>query len=188
MIDKREKELMMHALGIESWDLRKKRIKPYRNYFGTAVHDEIWERLFGKGLATKSSPTFFHVSVKGLSELSSELGVHIYSDCSRCVGDARYPVFKAIVDNDVAIDSNWHPISCKSIARAKRIPLSLVRETTKFLCEEGMIAKDHIGGQNDGKVYCFHGYSVTEKGKEHPYYKEAYEKSISQMNEFLLRK
>ena len=74
MFNKNEKEYMMHALGIETWNLHRKRIIPYRNYYGVGgTHSatwEIWESLYCRGYATKSSPTMFHVSIKGLSELN----------------------------------------------------------------------------------------------------------------------
>lgn len=188
MFNEKEKKYMMHALGIETWNLHRRRIIPYRNYYGVGGTNsatwEIWESLYCRGYATKSSPTMFHVSIKGLSELSAELGTYIYSENSRWIGSAKNQVFQAIVDNNVTVgESIWRPISCKRIADTKRITLRLVRETTKLLCEEGFITKDYVGGKDiDGNPYCYHGYSLTDKGKKEPYYTECLEKETERIN------
>ncbi len=71
IITDEEKELMIHALGLE----RSK--KAYRNYFNTGkegVHFEIWQGLTGKGYAVNlgsgmSRGVYFKITENGLRAL-----------------------------------------------------------------------------------------------------------------------
>lgn len=175
-MNNKELEYMKHAIGLDYRrpnSYRENRYyKPYRNYFGAGENgSEVWEGLVEKGLAETKDHRMYCVSNKGLEELSKTLHVHVYSEYSSCVGDAKYPVFKVIVNQFTDFFS--YPVSSKFIAQVTRIPLKLVRETCSYLVEAGLIKKDHQGGFDHDGLYCLHGYSLTEKAFEHPYYEEA---------------
>ena len=174
-MNQRERELVEHAIGLDYKNPRNYRerryYKPYRNgYDAGGIHD-VWEGLVKRGLAITENHVYYYVSNKGLAELSADIGVHVYSDCSRCVGDAKWPVLKYIMDSCSGFMS--YPVSSKIIAKETRIPVKLVRETCSYLIEEGLIRKTHFGGLTEEGVYCIHGYGLTKEGMEHPYYKES---------------
>ena len=180
-----EIEYMSHAIGLDSkkprWRRGYRYYYPYRNYFCAGNTDKVWEGLVEKGLADTSNHKTYYVSLKGLAELSSELDMHIYSDCSSCVGDAKNPIFKRLVDIAVSVGPySGYPVSSKRLSRELRIPLNMVRETLRYLTEQGLVMKTYEGGcsEEEGIPYCHHGYCITNKATEHPYYKEAYNKEM----------
>ena len=190
MITQLEKDRMVHALGLDSkkprWRKGYRYYYPYRNYYGAGNIDTTWEGLVEKGLADTSDHKTYFVTLKGLSELSSELDMHIYSDCSSCVGDAKYPIFRKLVDIAVSVGPySDYPVSSKRLSRELRIPLKMVRETLRYLSEQGLVTKTYEGGcsEEEGIPYCHHGYCITEEGTKHPYYKEAYDKEMKRIQQ-----
>ena len=189
----REKELMLHALGYNDkgngCSHGKRYYIPYRNYYGAGGVHNTWEELCRKGLAETSNHSYYHVTNKGLAELSAELGVYIYSDSAYGLYKSKRTTLKAICENDAAIADHWFPISTKQISKETRLPITRVRESLKELCEEGLVKKDYVGGQDDdGKVFCIHGYVLTEKGEEDPYFREANEKEVQRVYQILENK
>jgi hypothetical protein len=174
-----EIELMKHAIGLDYKNPRHYRerayYKPYRNYFGAGGVDKTWESLVERGLAETSDHSMYRVSNKGLEELGNVLYIHIYSEYSGCVGDAMSVVLHRIMESCSGFMS--YPVTSRNIAQMTRIPIKLVRETVNYLIEQGLVKKETYGGcTEEGTPWCIHGYGLTKKGLEHPYYKECCKK------------
>ena len=165
---------MKHAIGLDyksSGHYRGKAYyKPYRNYYGAGGLDKTWEGLVEKGLAETTDHSFYRVSNKGLEELGGILNIHIYSEHSTCVGDAKNVILYTIMDSCSGFFS--YPVTSRTIAKETRIPIRLVYETLSYLIEQDLVRKTHYGGLSEEGPYCIHGYGLTRKAMEHPYYKE----------------
>lgn len=189
----RERELMEHAIGYDYRNSNncpashgKRYYIPYRNYYGAGGVHETWEGLVKRGLATTPNHSWYTITNMGLAELSAELGVYIFSDNAHGLYESKRVTFKTILDNDAAIVDHWTPVTAKQISKKARLPITRVRECLKELCEEGLITKDCVGGQDeDGNVFCFHGYTATEKGEEDPYFREANEREVARVTALL---
>ena len=186
-----EIEYMSHAIGLDykkpRWRNGSRYYYPYRNYFGAGGKDATWEGLVERGLADTDNDKCYFVTIKGLSELSCELDMHIYSEACLGVGHARYPIFKKLVDIAVSVGPySDYPVSSKRLARELRIPLKTVRETLKFLSEQGLVTKAHEGYcDEEGNPHCHHGFCITKEATKHPYYKEANDREMKSIERFM---
>ncbi len=183
---KNEKSLMEHAIGLDDKSFYvshgEKYYIPYRNYYGAGGEHKTWEGLCDKGLAKTNDHRMYYVTLKGLAELSEEFGIYCYSECAYAMYESKLATFHAILDNDAAIVAHWAPVSSKQIAKRARLPITRVREALKELKEEGYVCKDYVGGQDeDGTIFCFHGYTATELGEKDPYFKETNEKEVARV-------
>ena len=182
---------MEHAIGYDQKSSRcshgKRYYVPYRNYYGAGNIHEVWENLVEKGLAETADHSCYSVTNKGLAELSKENGVHIYSDNAYGTYEAKRAVFKAILDNDAAIVPDlWFPISCRQVSQNARIPITKTRECVKLLIDEGLIVKSHAGGQDEnGNIYCRHGFTASDEGEKDPYFYEANRREVDRVFEII---
>lgn len=75
-----------------------------------------------------------------------------------------------------------HPyvFPCTVVAKSINESVYKVRKWMKELENDGYVKKDYEGGYDEysGVIYCIHGYSLTEKGKETEYYKDKYKKEL----------
>lgn len=71
-----------------------------------------------------------------------------------------------------AICEHGYVFPCTTIATGIKESVYKVRKYMKELAKEGYVVKSHEGGYSDwlGWIYCVHGYELTAKGTEHPYY------------------
>ncbi len=190
-LNKVEKEYMLHAIGYDCRGSRncrsyrgRKYYYPYRNGFDAGAISKIWEGLCERGLAKTNDHKHYHVTIKGLSELSESIGVHIYSEYSYCIGDAKTIVLHTIMDSCSGINS--YPVTSRNIAEKNRIPVKLVRETANYLIEQGLIQRIHFGGcDEDGNPWCIHGYGLTQKSLKDPYFINADKKALDEIIEML---
>ena len=81
---------------------------------------------------------------------------------------------KWICEEDAAICNHPYVYPCSWCAEVTGIPVKKVRKIMKQLEAEGYVVKDYEGGWDEwnGKLYCIHGYSVTEKGRQTKYWQE----------------
>ena len=85
---------------------------------------------------------------------------------------AKDAVLKWICEQSAAICNHPDVFSCTWVARGVNITLYMARKCMRDLAEDGYVKKSHEGGWSDwtGEIYCIHGYTLTQKGVEHPYY------------------
>lgn len=183
-------ELMLHAIGADHRSERKyldmKYYHAYRNYYDAGGKDiEIWNDLVDKGLAEKGGH-FYHVTVYGLNMLEKLTGSVIYDDYE-CVGDCKTIMLEKFMKNDVYCGyGNWFPTSAKSMAVSMKIPVSLARETARYLEKQGYIQKGHYGGIDDeGFPYCVHGYYLTDKARKLERWQVLYDQEMAYLNRTL---
>ena len=80
MLSVKDIDYMKHALGIDRL-IKKKKYKPYRNYFAAGKSDEyVWEYLVACELAFETEPSYYHVSNYGKRILSEILDIEIEID------------------------------------------------------------------------------------------------------------
>lgn len=61
-----------------------------------------------------------------------------------------------------------------------------IRRCIKALVEDGLVTKAHDGGMDDdGRVFCCHGYTLTKKGAETDIYKECDRRAKEEIQRFL---
>lgn len=79
---------------------------------------------------------------------------------------AKEHAFKWIAERS-AIEFGRSVFSCVEIAKGIGEPLFKVRRYMKELADEGFVVKGYEGGYDElfDRVYCIHGYRITEKGK-----------------------
>jgi repressor of nif and glnA expression len=76
----------------------------------------------------------------------------------------------------VSIMDGWHPYSSTCISKSTNISIGKVRYQLKKLKEDGLIERFSEGGQTEeGKVFCIHGFGITDKAIETKEYKKAFE-------------
>ena len=93
-------------------------------------------------------------------------------------------VLKYICEHDALIDGYPKVFPCTCISKYINESVYKVRKCMKELESDGYVKKSSEGGFDDGscEIYCIHGYSLTEKGHNHKYYKDALEKEIEWWN------
>lgn len=183
-------EQMLHAIGADNKKARsylgKLTYHAYRNYYDAGGADiELWDDLVSRDYADHHGH-FYHVSVGGLRLLEIMTGATIYGNY-HTVGDCKVKMLKTIMEHECACTSgSWVPVSAKSLARQLKLPVELARKTAKFLTENGFIVKDHYGGMDeDGQVFCYHGYCLTDKARELEVYEEIQKAEYSYINRML---
>ena len=73
---------MKHAIGLDNSKVKNGKYSAYRNHYSTS-DDAEWNEMVNMGLATKRKDPFcandviYHVADKGISYLSSILGINI---------------------------------------------------------------------------------------------------------------
>lgn len=61
-----------------------------------------------------------------------------------------------------------------------------VRQCIKALVKDGLVTKAYDGGMDDdGTVFCYHGYTLTKKGTETDIYKECDRRAVEEIQRFL---
>ena len=87
---------------------------------------------------------------------------------------------KWICEHTAFISNHPYVFSCTWVAEEINESVYKVRKYMKELEAEGYVRKDHEGGIDSwtNDMYCIHGYSLTNKGFEHKYYKDAYKKEV----------
>lgn len=105
----------------------------------------------------------------------------------KAVKDMKDDALKWICRQSAAICNHPDVFSCTWIAKGIHESVYKVRKCMKELESDGYVKKDHEGGISDwtSEIYCIHGYSLTEKGCEHKYYKDAYDKDVEWWNKHL---
>lgn len=98
----------------------------------------------------------------------------------KAVRDMKDDALKWICEQSAAICNHPDVFPCTWIASGIHESVYKVRKCMKELEADGYVKKDHEGGVYywTGKIYCIHGYSLTVKGCEHKYYKDAYNKDV----------
>lgn len=85
----KEIKVMKHCIGLDYKKPYKRHgkefYKPYRNYYATYVHDEVWKGLVGKdfsdyGIVDEKQRTVFYLTRKGLDALGESMGIFIYDE------------------------------------------------------------------------------------------------------------
>ena len=157
--------------------------KPYRNYFDT--EDVMWDALVEIGYAYKNR--MYHLTIDGLSWLSSMNNIYIYNHYSDSPPDIYWEVMKFFCECDVAVCYGcWFPVSAKSCAANLRLPILEIRNAIKRLIGEGYLVKSHYGGiDEEGFPYCVHGYYSTPKMRETDEWIKAYKKEMEWLNKSL---
>ena len=89
-------------------------------------------------------------------------------------------VLKWICEQSASISNHPNVFSCTWIANRIHESVYKVRKYMKELEADGYVRKDHEGGVDEWtcEIYCIHGYSLTGKGYEHKYYKDAYNREV----------
>ena len=87
---------------------------------------------------------------------------------------------KWICERSASISDHPDVFSCTWIAKGIHESVYKVRKYMKELEADGYVRKDHEGGVDECtcEIYCIHGYSLTKKGYEHKYYKDAMKKEV----------
>lgn len=180
-------DLMLHAIGADSSPAKKYRDKyfyyAYRNGFD-ADGDDIteWDELVKIRIAEKDR--VYHVTKFGIGVLELLTNSKIY--LANCVGDAKPKVFRLLAFDEASCGyGNWIPTPAKSIATREKIPKNIVLECLHILASEGLITKTSYGEVDDeGIPHCWHGWCLTNKGKETDVYKKAYDEEMERWNNF----
>ena len=77
----------------------------------------------------------------------------------------------------VSIMNGCHPFPSGYIAEELNLPFSKVVYRLRKLKRDGYVKSFYEGGRDeDGNVYCLHGWGITEKTKNTEEYKKAWEK------------
>lgn len=88
-LTEQEIKTMKHCIGLDRKKPYKRHgrefYKPYRNYYAAYVHNDVWNRLVGKGFAKhglvyEMQGTLFWITRKGLDALGDAIGIHIYDE------------------------------------------------------------------------------------------------------------
>ena len=178
-----EAGMMMHAVGLDNarpYNHRNGRYyTPYRNYYGAGPGDrQYWDHLVSKGFAVEQgSKGLYKVSLLGLNALSIITGIQIWSEAANAKADTKQAVLRALIDSVVCGRyGEWVPRTSGQLAACTRIPLKKVRDALRVLVAEGYAEKcyysDRTARGGDGPLG-YHGYILTDKGKELPYFKNA---------------
>lgn len=78
--------------------------------------------------------------------------------------------------------------SIKRLADRMNCSEYMVRKRIKELEAEGLVCKDYDGGQDeDGNVYCYHGWSITEKAVKTELYKRIERQAYREFADFMKR-
>ena len=78
--------------------------------------------------------------------------------------------------HNVGIMDSWHPYPATAIAETLGISVHKVRYHLRKLKKEGLVDLFQEGGMSeDGKVFCYWGWTITEKAHSTAEYKKAYE-------------
>lgn len=87
---------------------------------------------------------------------------------------------KWIAEQSAAICNHPNVFPCTQIAKGIGEKTYKVRQYMKELEKDGYVSKSHEGGYDDwfDRIFCIHGYSLTQKGSETPFYKDRYESDM----------
>ena len=92
----------------------------------------------------------------------------LYQLCRHCVG----------------IMDGWHPYPAWCIARTLNMSVGHVRYHLRKLKEKGLVSSFYEGGQTeDGEVFCYWGWTVTEKAYSTEEYIRAHNEERAICNE-----
>lgn len=75
----------------------------------------------------------------------------------------------------VSIMSGWHPYPATAIAKSLGISVHKVRYHLRKLKAQGLVKSIHEGGMSEyGDVFCYWGWTITDKARSTEEYKKAY--------------
>lgn len=78
--------------------------------------------------------------------------------------------------HNVSIMGGWHPFPATTIADTLNISVHKVRYHLRKLKEQGIVQSFYEGGMTeDGEIYCYRGWRITEKAFGTIEYKTAHE-------------
>lgn len=97
---------------------------------------------------------------------------------------AKEDALKWVAEQTAAICNHPNVFPCTQIAKELNESLYKVRKYMKELESEGYVKKSYEGGYDDwtDRIYCIHGYSLTEKGADTEYYKDRYDIDVEYWN------
>lgn len=97
---------------------------------------------------------------------------------------AKDACLKWICEHSAAICEHPTVFSCTWIAKGLNLTNYLARKCMRDLAAEGYVKRSHEGGWSDwtDQIYCIHGYELTKKGAEHPYYKRRLKEDMDWWN------
>lgn len=85
-------------------------------------------------------------------------------------------ILYALCRHNVSIMDSWHPYPATAIAQALDMSVHRVRYHLKKLKKQGLVDSFHEGGMTEeGDVYCYWGWKITEKASDTEEYKKAHE-------------
>lgn len=89
-------------------------------------------------------------------------------------------VLKFFCESDAMICRHPYVFPCTWCAESLKISLYRVRKAVKQLVTDGYLVKDSEGGWDEwsGHIYCLRGYSLTEKARQHQFWKDMNESEI----------
>lgn len=95
-------------------------------------------------------------------------------------------VLLRLIDNELTLCS-IHVLSTKRLATDLHTTQYRIRKCLNELCAEGLVVPSHEGGYNDysDTIYCVHGFALTKKATGLPEYKEAYFKSMAELQKLV---
>ena len=147
--------------------------KPYRNYYDAAGFKMvIWDELVSLGYAEcnkskNSDHAYYWLSASGLSALSDDKGVYIYSEnASGNEIDCEHDIIEIMFNYAVTEKrANIVPITNKYISEHARLPRDLVMKTMRYLRDKCGYAKCVTHGEQDerGNIISHKGWELTDK-------------------------
>ncbi len=76
--------------------------------------------------------------------------------------------------------------SVKYLAERMKQSKYMIRKQMKKLEAVGLVCRDYDGGADeDGRVYCYHGWSITEKAMKTALYKRLEKEAAQEFNDFM---
>ena len=89
---------------------------------------------------------------------------------------AKEQALQWIAEESATVFHSFRVFPCTQIANGIGESVNKVRGYMKELQQEGLVIKAHEGGYDEwsDRIYCNHGYRLTKKGAESPFYKDRY--------------
>lgn len=85
-------------------------------------------------------------------------------------------ILYALCRHNISIMDGWHPLPATIIADVLDVSVHKVRRHLRQLKKQGFVNDCHEGGQTeDGQVYCYWGWTITDKALNTNEYKKAHD-------------
>ena len=76
--------------------------------------------------------------------------------------------------------------SAPQISRKLGVSTYRIRQLMHQLVSDGLVRRGHAGGMDeDGAIYCYHGYELTEEAKRTELYRRYEQKAIAEFTEWM---